>query len=143
LRIETLPKGARNLHGYSRDTYEHLPPHGFTEFDRKLCLALKGWNRLYRAVKQRERERERRGRAAHQRGGQAQALEVAGEGRSPPVREITGEVTGPLERAESQRVGRKQRASGSASGWRRFFKTQYGRTGQSTVPVRCTPDIAQ
>jgi hypothetical protein len=29
------------------------------------------------------------------------------------------------------------------SGWRRFFKTRYGRTGQSTVPVRCIPDSAQ
>jgi hypothetical protein len=26
--------------------------------------------------------------------------------------------------------------SGSDSGWRPFFKTHYGRTGQSTVPVR-------
>jgi heterodisulfide reductase subunit C len=33
--------------------------------------------------------------------------------------------------------------SGSVSGWRSFFKTRYGRTGQSTVPVRCTPDSAQ
>jgi hypothetical protein len=24
-----------------------------------------------------------------------------------------------------------------------FLKTEYGRTGQSTVPVRCTPDSAQ
>jgi hypothetical protein len=24
-----------------------------------------------------------------------------------------------------------------------IFKTRYGRTGQSTVPVRCTPDSAQ
>jgi hypothetical protein len=42
-----------------------------------------------------QRERERRGRAAHQRGGQAQALEVAGEGRSPPAREITEEGAKP------------------------------------------------
>jgi hypothetical protein len=33
--------------------------------------------------------------------------------------------------------------SGSVSGWRPFFKTRYGRIGQSTVPVWCTPDNAQ
>jgi hypothetical protein len=30
-----------------------------------------------------------------------------------------------------------------SAGWRPFFKTRHGRTGQSTVPVRCTPDSAQ
>jgi hypothetical protein len=34
-------------------------------------------------------------------------------------------------------------ASGSGSGWRPFFKMRYERTGQSTVPVRCTPDSTQ
>jgi hypothetical protein len=43
----------------------------------------------------------------------------------------------------SQRTERKGVASGSARARGRFLKTRYGRTGQSTVPVRCTPDSAQ
>jgi hypothetical protein len=63
-------------------------------------------------------------------------------GGSPPVRR-SPERGFEHKRAESQRAERKLRASGSASGRRRFFKTQYGRTRQSTVPVWCTPDSAQ
>jgi hypothetical protein len=59
------------------------------------------------------------------------------------VREIAGDGE---ESPETEREGagrEKKRASGSVSGWRPFFKTRYGHTGQSTVPVRCTPDSAQ
>ena len=42
-------------------------------------------------------------------------------------------------------VGRKEQPEGLwlGSGWRLFFKTRDGHTGQSTVAVRCTPDSAQ
>jgi hypothetical protein len=60
----------------------------------------------------------------------------AGEGRSPVRGSNSAEN-------REQRAQREKRASGSVSGWRPFFKTRYGRTGQSTVPVRCTPDSAQ
>jgi hypothetical protein len=54
-----------------------------------------------------------------------------------------GEQGRSLATEDTNRELERKAASGSASGWRRFFKTQYGRTGQSTVPVRCTPDRAQ
>ena len=42
-------------------------------------------------------------------------------------------------------AGRKEQPEGlwPGSGWRLFFKTRDGHTGQSTVAVRCTPDSAQ
>jgi hypothetical protein len=54
-------------------------------------------------------------------------------------------------------AGEKRIAAGQRGGWQRrrsepglgsgreefFLKTEYGHTGQSTVPVRCTPDSAQ
>jgi hypothetical protein len=45
LRIETLPKGASNLQGYSRSTWEHFQPEGFTGIHKNFKLALKGWKR--------------------------------------------------------------------------------------------------
>jgi hypothetical protein len=57
---------------------------------------------------------------------------------------VRGWIAGEREsKRREQRAQRKKNASGSVSGWRPFFKTRYGRTGQSTVPVRCTPDSAQ
>jgi hypothetical protein len=41
----------------------------------------------------------------------------------------------PENREEMPGLGREQ--------GKRFFKTSYGRTGQSTVSVRCTPDSTQ
>jgi hypothetical protein len=61
---------------------------------------------------------------------------VAGEGI------VTGEQRESPERDKSQ-TAKRSVASGSVSGWRPFFKTCYGRTGQSTVHVWCTPDSAQ
>jgi hypothetical protein len=58
---------------------------------------------------------------------------VAGEGRSP-----ARESKSPKSREEPE--NRESVASSSAQAGGRFFKTRYGRTGQSTVPVRCTPD---
>ena len=104
-------------------------------------MALKGWNRLYRAVKERERERE----------GEKQGLLTREEGKRGTLgrrriaagEEIAGEGAKPPERAERAREWRSSVASGSGAGWRPFFKMQHGRTGQFTVPVRCTPDSAQ
>jgi hypothetical protein len=42
LRIETLPKGARNLQGYSIDHYTHSQPLGFTVFGMDLKFNNKG-----------------------------------------------------------------------------------------------------
>jgi hypothetical protein len=60
---------------------------------------------------------------------------VAGEGMSP-----AGSGNRQRERArwwEKSEPLARMRAGGL------FFKMRYGRTGQSTVPVRCTPDSAQ
>jgi hypothetical protein len=63
-------------------------------------------------------------------------------GRSPPTREIAGEVIGlPEGREPESREGNE--SLGLGLGLEAFFKTHYGRTGQSTVPVRCTPDRAR
>ena len=61
----------------------------------------------------------------------------------PPAREITGEGFGSPERVESQRVEREKVSLWLGLGLEAFFKTHYGRTGQSTVPVWCTPDNTQ
>jgi hypothetical protein len=45
------------------------------------------------------------------------------------------------QRAREKRGKKETLARARARGL--FFKTRYGRTGQSTVPVRCTPDSAQ
>jgi hypothetical protein len=96
-------------------------------------------------ILQRDREKERN----QQRGeelteserSQAQALEVA---RARPETVDAGEMQrGVARRAKRQRAEREKGASSSVSGWRSFFKTRYGRTGQSIVPVRCTPDSSQ
>ena len=79
--------------------------------------------------------------------GEEELGEVAG--RSPEM-EAAGERwtsagagKSPETEVETER-GQEKNASGPArSGWRQFFKTRDGHTGQSTVPVRCTPDSAQ
>jgi hypothetical protein len=81
------------------------------------------------------------------RGGKCCSPEREGEGH-----EVAGESPvgggrrrreGDARETERSTGGGVNGASGSVSGWRPFFKTRYGRTGQSTVPVRCTPDSAQ
>jgi hypothetical protein len=59
------------------------------------------------------------------------------------VRRIAEEGFGsPESRQTDSRTEKKFLASGAGRG-KDFLKTGYGRTGQSTVPVRCTPDSAQ
>ena len=36
MRSENPPEGAKNLQGYTIGTIEHIPPTGFTRFDKKL-----------------------------------------------------------------------------------------------------------
>ena len=60
--------------------------------------------------------------------GDRRRQEIAGGERNRQDRELGGWET------ESLWLG---------SGWRLFFKTRDGHTGQSTVAVRCTPDSAQ
>jgi hypothetical protein len=55
-------------------------------------------------------------------------------------------VAGEEEIARDRERGREQREVTAGLGRERgkvFLKTGYGHTGQSTVPVRCTPDSAQ
>jgi hypothetical protein len=76
------------------------------------------------------REEGRRGALGHR------SMVVAGDGRSP-----ARESKSP-KRAESQRA-EKEVGLWLGRGLEAFFKTRYRRTGQSTVPVRCTTDSAQ
>jgi hypothetical protein len=90
LRVETLPKGARNLQGYSMGTLEHIPPFGFTGFDRNLIWAQKGWRGVLKAGIDREKKRERESRGCSpEREGEKHVVAVesvaAGEGRTPSM----------------------------------------------------------
>jgi hypothetical protein len=78
LRIETLPKGARNLQGYSRDTKEHIPPLGFTGIDKNLNRA----QRVERGVLtgHLNRERGEGARPTHQRGEEVSTEVKSSEG---------------------------------------------------------------
>jgi hypothetical protein len=64
-------------------------------------------------------------------GGSPERREIAGDGEKSPEPEGRGR--------ETENRGARPRARGGKD----FLKTGYGRTGQSTVPVRCTPDSAQ
>jgi hypothetical protein len=62
-------------------------------------------------------------------------------GARPETVDADGEVESP--RTEKNwRLAEKKKPL-ARSGWGRIFKTRDGHTGQSTVPVRCTPDSAQ
>jgi hypothetical protein len=91
-----------------------------------------------------EREKAEGERAAHRaRAGEEDWVEVA-EGQWPLVR--GGRRRGGANRESAETETGEQKRSRLASGASRgkdFLKTSYGRTRQSTVPVRCTPDSAQ
>jgi hypothetical protein len=65
-----------------------------------------------------------------------------GAGGSPPGREVAGDG-GKAPETERGCSRGEEMSLGSARAEKSFLKTEYGRTGQSTVPVRCTPDSAQ
>jgi hypothetical protein len=144
MRSENPPEGAKNLQGYTMGTIEHIPPTGFIGFDKNL----KNLEVMQKG--------EDKGASAHQnREGGEQGCSPRGRGRAQAHdRRSTvvaggrrGEVAGgcwesPETEAETERAGREKMPL-TQSGWRPFFKTRYGRTGQSTMPVRCTPDSAQ
>jgi hypothetical protein len=139
--VKTLPKElitCRSVQGTHRNTFHHLESLGFTGFE-EIHKRWK-WEPLLTRTES-ERELRERWMGCSPRGrGQAQAEHdrrstvVAGEGRSP-----AGERESPERQRES--AGNEPLARSQAGGL--FFKTRYGRTGQSTVPVRCTPDSAQ
>jgi hypothetical protein len=56
LRIETLPKGARNLQRYSGDKKEHIPPLRFTRIDKNLKMAQRVEREVLTGHLNRERE---------------------------------------------------------------------------------------
>ena len=64
--------------------------------------------------------------------------QIAGEERWSSTR--GGDRQRPRERGREQRSGECRPRAREEKG---FLKTGYGRTGQSTVHVRCTPDSAQ
>jgi hypothetical protein len=122
-------------------TIEHIPPFGFTGFDRNWKLAQKGGKGCSLSHSQRAGEKEIEGEECcspsegedelrHTIAGE----EVVGEGRSP-----AGEWESPKRQREAEG---EEMSLWLGLGLEAFFKTRYGRTGQSTVHVRCTPDSA-
>jgi hypothetical protein len=144
MRSENPPEGAKNLQGYTMGTIEHIPPTGFIGFDKNLKnLEVMQKERIRELLLTRTEREENR--AAHREGEEEPRHTIAGARWSP----VDGEGRSPVGAGNRQRQRRRQSALagkrclwlGRAGGL--FFKTRYGRTGQSTVHVRCTPDSAQ
>jgi hypothetical protein len=142
LRWECPPEGAKSLQGYIKGIMQCIPPTGFTKFHKDLNFSQRRENGASLPSSQRDKRvkgEERQLTEGKRRGAQGHRSTAGEDGRRwrSPAR-------GKSPDAESWAAGRRHRASGSArSGWGRFFKTRDGHTGQSTVPVRCTPDSAQ
>ena len=131
------------MQGYTREVLKLIPPIGFTGIDRnskRFGNASKG-GELLRTQREREtgeKLTEREGRTSPSR----KRSPERGRRRRTPV-EIAGGGVGV---ARSRERAVRQRAVVPLArfcGLEAFLKTRYGRTGQSTVPVRCTPDSAQ
>jgi hypothetical protein len=58
LRIETLPKGAKNLQGIKWSTKEHFQPEGFTGIHKNLSLGQSGGRGVHCSIEIERRERE-------------------------------------------------------------------------------------
>jgi hypothetical protein len=95
---------------------------------------------LVEKVVDRERGEEDQGCSPGRRAGTSRSNTT---GARPPTREIVADEGGDHPERREPENREKEVASGSGSGWRLFFKTHYGRPGQSTVPIWCTPDSAQ
>jgi hypothetical protein len=128
----------RSVQGTQKNTFHQLESLGFTgleEFHKR-------WNRVLTVTQTESRERDR-GREVllteeGRRGARGRRSTVGDGGRR--WWEIAGGGEGVARETE--------KTAGEMSLWlglglEAFFKTRYGRTGQSTVPVRCTPDSAQ
>jgi hypothetical protein len=118
---------------------EHIPPFGFTEFDRNWKLAQKGGKGCSLSHSQRAGEKEIEGEKCCS----------PSEGEDEPRHTIVGESSvGGRSPAEERETPERQREAEGVSlprarAGKGFLKTEYGRTGQCTVHVRCTPDSAQ
>jgi hypothetical protein len=94
LRIETLPKGARNLQRYSMGTKEHIQPEGITGIHNNLNLDHRGGGRVHWSIE--NKEKGEGARATHLRGEGVSTGESSPEGSrrwegSPERGEIAGE----------------------------------------------------
>jgi hypothetical protein len=143
LRWVIPPEGAKNLQECSRNIGEHktqLDCTGFHRNSQDFGSDAKGVDKGASAHQNREGGEQgcsprREGEGPEVAGAQTETV-AAGGRRSP-----AGERKLPAGQREG--LARENREPLARSGWRPFFKTRYGRTGQSTVPVRCTPDSAQ
>jgi hypothetical protein len=144
LRWECPPEGAKSLQGYIKGIMQCIPPTGFTKFHKDLNFSQRRENGASLPSSQRNKrvKGEERGEQLTERGrGQAQAQ---GRRRVAAGEEIAGEGRENTRDREQALTGRNREPLARLCGLEAFFlKTRYGRTGQSTVPVRCTPDSAQ
>jgi hypothetical protein len=91
-----------------------------------------------------EREGEDNGGRCSPRGGGRGAYAREGHGSTTPSITAGEQREGVIARgAEKRQRTENERPLAQLGLEADFFKTRYGRTGQSTVPVRCTPDNAQ
>jgi hypothetical protein len=144
LRWEIPPEGAKNLQECSRNTGEHktqLDCTGFHRNSQDFGSDAKGMDKGASADQNREGREQgcsprREGDGPEVAGAQTETV-AAGGRRSP-----AGEWESPAGQRE-RLVGENWEPLARSRAGGPFFKTRYGRTGQSTVPVRCTPDSAQ
>jgi hypothetical protein len=136
---ETLPKELGTCRGLN-GALGHTTMHRIHKIYIRIWIEHKRWKEEELAGQREETERGKqpltRGRKRPSTGTGGRRSTAGDGGLRWGAEEIT-------RREESQRAEREMWASGWVSGWRPFFKMHYGRTGQSTVPVRCTPDSAQ
>jgi hypothetical protein len=123
-------------------TREHISQLGFTGIHRIWRIAQREEIGVLHC---RDRQRERKGKREQRMLTREGRREARGRRRVGGRRR--GEDAGDGEgTARAQRPGQRTDEMKPGLGRERgknFLKTEYGSTGQSTVPVRCTPDSAQ
>jgi hypothetical protein len=144
---ETLPKELGTCRGIQQ-AYRNLSMHLDSQIWQRLKNLHKG---VVRGKVCTERQREK---GKQQRGEELTEMEEEGGHREELGRQRTaageedrrrGGESPHTQRERNQRTEKRRESLGLGLGLgqKAFLKTHHGRTGQSTVPVWCTPDSAQ
>jgi hypothetical protein len=143
LRWENPPEGAKNLQESSRNIGEHIPQLGFTRIHNFWKRCERGGEKVLNVTNREQRGSEREQGLLTGEGHESTRSPEGRRRQGTQVRKIAGVGEESPETERKEALAESKTKPLARSGWRRFFKTRYGRTGQSTVPVRCTPDSAQ
>jgi hypothetical protein len=144
LRWEIPPEGAKNLQECSRNTREHktqLDCTGFHRNSQDFGSDAKGGGKGSLCSPEQRGRRTRLLTEEGRRGAQGRRSTVGDGGHR--WSEIAGGGVGVASGTERKAGGGEWEPLARSRAGGLFFKTRYGCTGQSIVPVRCTPDSAQ